>query len=361
MTQSIYQQYIDKLFPNYVASVVERLDGRSLQNQIPFLFNELLNPEYSADARWASIVGKYENVSADIVALGSSTPKKSRDILQTYMGDIPKIAVKRELTEQDMKAIDSMIERGLPLATIVNRIFADVPFVINAIDERIEDLFLSMLSTGVGRATNNIGQGVNFDMHYFTENKFGAKAVWSGSTAKPMDDITRLMDKAENDGNSVRYIFADNTALNWLYNNEQVRGLFGFQQNYVGGGANVPALSFDQLSAMFMSRFGIELRRVSRSTRTEVNGQRTTHKAWADGRLVFTCDAQVGSLVYTPTAEENHQSAGATYTKANAYTLVSKFSDEDPVTEWTKAQAMVVPVINTVDRIYTLDPTQVQA
>lgn len=361
MQTTFFPEYVKKYFPNYVLSVVEKLNGRSLGNQIPFLFPQLLRPTFSADGRWASITAKYQSIAADVVALGSPTPLKSRDSIETYIGEIPKLAIKRSLNEVELKNLDFMIAQNRAEEEIVNRIFADVPFVINGIDERIEDLFLSMLSTGVGLTTNNVGTGVRFDMHYKDENQFAVAKQWSANDAKPLDDLQKAIDKALKDSHILRHAYLDDTALRALYKNEQVRGLFGFNMNYVGGGSNVPTLSYAQLESLFQAQYGIALHRVVRSTPTEINGVRDKHKAWSDGVVVFTVDDFVGDLVYTSTAEETRPVAGVNYTKANEYTLVSQYSEQEPLEEFTKAQAMVVPVINNVDRIYTLNSKEVAA
>ena len=363
MQRSLYAEYVEKHFPQLVVAISETLNGRSLNSQIPFLFREMLNLAYSPDSRWQSISAKYDNVAADIVALGAPTPIKGRDTINTYVGELPKFAVMKSLNEAQMKDIDNMIAQNRPETEIVNRIFNDVPFVINAVDEGIEDVFLSMLSTGVGIRKDNVGAAVRFDMHYtdFPTNHIGVVKVWSDSTAKPINDIQKIIDQADNDGNAIINCYADDTALRALYENEQVRGYFGFAQNYAGSASNVPTLSFAQLQTLFMSQWGINLIRVRRTTKTEVNGMRDGHKAWANGRMVFTCDARVGDLVYTATAEENRPAAGVAYQKANDYTLVSQFSEQEPLMEYTKSQAMVCPVLNNVNRIYSIDTVTVVA
>jgi hypothetical protein len=362
MNQSLFPQYVEKFFPNYVLSVTEYLNGRSLNNRaLPFLFKQLLTPRYSADGRWASISAQYQNVAADVVALGSETPLKSRDSLMTYVGEIPKLAMKRSLNEVEMKNIDAMLAMNRPEEDIVNRIFSDIPVVINGIDERLEDIFLSMFSSGIGLATNNVGQGVRIDMHYLNSNRKGVSVLWSDPAAKPVTDVVKILDKANDDGNVIRFAYADDTALRNLYSNAEIRGVFGFQQNFVGGGSNVPTLSFDQMRELFLRQWGTELVRVARSTRTEINGKRSPHKAWKNGTVVFCCDERVGDLVYTSTAEETRPVSGVNYQIANGYTLVSQYSEQEPLMEFTKAQAMAVPVINNVDRIYTLDTLTVQA
>ena len=363
MQKSLYPEYVERNFPNLVLSIAETLNGRAMNSQIPFLFSTMLDPYYSADSRWQSISAKYEGIAADVVALGAPTPLKSRDSLNSYVGEIPKIAVMRSLDEVEMKNIDNMIAQQRPEEEIVRRIFADVPFVINGVDERIEDLFQSELSTGIGVATNNIGQAVRFNMHYedYKDNHKGVTVLWNNSSAKPINDIQRVIDQAERDGNVVINVYADDVALRALYENEQVRAYFGFQSNYTGSVGNIPTLSFLQLSTLFNNMWGANLVRVRRQTRTEVNGIRSEHKAWANGRIVFTCDERVGNLVYTATAEENRQAEGVAYQKANDYTLVSQFSEQEPLMEYTKAQAMVCPILRNVNRIYSLDTLTVQA
>ena len=210
MNQSLFPQQVERYFPNYVLSVTEYLNGRSLNNRaIPFLFRQLLTPRYSADGRWAAISAQYQNVAADVVALGSETPLKSRDSLMTYVGEIPKLAMKRSMNEVEMKNIDSMIAQNRPEEDIINRIFSDVPVVINGIDERLEDIFLSMFSTGIGLATNNIGQGVRIDMHYLPENMKGVAMPWNNAAANPVDDVVGILDQANADGNAIRFAYAD--------------------------------------------------------------------------------------------------------------------------------------------------------
>jgi hypothetical protein len=53
-----------------------------------------------------------------------------------------------------------------------------------------------------------------------------------------------------------------------------------------------------------------------------------------------------------------------TYQKVDGYILVSKYSKNDPLREFTSSQALVLPVIENVDTIYilnTLDALEVDA
>jgi hypothetical protein len=359
MEKSLYFEAVQKYFPQLVISVVEKLNEKN-QRTLPYLYKDLLTKSYSADGRWASLLTNYTRVAADVVALDSELPLKSRDAIEKVTGDIPKIGMKLYLTEKQMKDIDTMIAIGLPENEIIAKIFADTSRVIAGVQERIEDIFLSELSTGVGLATANDGLGVRINMNYYEDHQFAATAhTWSEATATPISDIQKVLDKADEDGNVITDIWMDETALRAFYANKEAREQYAFIQNFVG--QSIPNLGFDQAKAVLESKFNLTLHRVNRKTKTEVNGVKTNHAAWADGMVVFTCEEKVGKLVWTSCAELTRPVAGVAYETAEDFILVSKYSTNDPLREFTSSQAMVIPVLDNVDKIYTLNSKQVAA
>ena len=360
MEKSLYFQYTQKFFPQLVTSITERLNEKR-QNALSYMYRDYLTPVYSADGRWASVLAEYTRVAADVVALDSELPLKSRDTLEVAQGLIPKIGMKLYMTEKQMKDADNMIAQGLPIGQIVQNIFADVPRVIEGVYERIEDIFLSELSTGVGLTPHNNGTGARIDVGYYDDHKFGCSiAAWASDTTAPaIDDIQKVFDKALDDQNTITDIFVDDTWLNAFYKNQQVRQQYAFIQNFVG--SNIPNLSFDQARALVLSKWGVVLHRVARKVKTEINGVKQNHAPWQSGMSVFTCNAILGNLVWTTCAEVTRPVANVTYQAADDFILASRYSTNDPLREFTSSQAMVVPIIDNVDQIYTLDSTTIIA
>lgn len=360
MEQSLYFEYVQKYFPQLVISVIERLNEKRA-NQLPYLYKDLLTPEYSADGRWASVLAEYNRVAADVVALDSELPLKSRDSISTASGDIPKIGMKLYLTEKQMKDIDSMIAQQMPIAQIINKIFNDLPRCLEGVWERIEDMFLSELSTGVGLSTRNDGTGVRINVNYYDENKFGVSELWENPEAnKPLDDMRQVFDKALNDQNVITDIWMDDIALRNFYASKQVREQFAFDNRITVAGGNVPTLDLDKAGQVLATKWGVNLHRVARKIKTEINGKKQSHSPWQEGMVVFTCDEKLGSLVWTNTAESTRPVGGVEYQAADDFILLSKYSKNDPLREFTSSQAMVVPIINNVDRIYTLNTKELQ-
>lgn len=358
---SFYAEYVKTYFPQLVTEIVEYLNEKRNQTE-SFLYRDLLIPEYTEDGRWGSVTGKYQHVAADVVALDSELPLKSRGTLEVAHGDIPKMGMKLYLTEKQMKEIDTMIAQNRSVDAIVQKIFEDLPTCISGIRSRIEDIFLSELSTGVGLSTRNNGTGVRIDVKYLDENKFGVAADWAANpnTTNAMDDLKAVFDKALlEDENVITDMWVDDVFLNAFYANLQVRQQFAFNQGFVG--TNIPVLDFEQAASVLQRKWGVTLHRVARRVKTELDGEKKPHKPWKEGVAAFTCDNKLGALVWTNLAEANRPVNGVDYQTVDDYILLSKYSTNDPLREFTSSQAMVVPILNNVDRIYLLDSKEVTA
>lgn len=376
MEKSHYYEIIERYLPELVLSIVETLNEKHTR-ELTYLFKQRLNVVFSPDGRWTSITGAYTRVAADIILLDSELPLKSRDSLETATGKIPKSGMKLWLGEEEIKKVEAMIRDGRPIAQIVNVIFQDLPRVIEGIWERNEDIFLSMLSTGVGLAERSGGTGIRVDVGYLDANKFGTSVLWENTTTSaPIDDMQRVFDKAVADQNVITDVWMDDVALNDFYKSKQVREQYAFNQSFVG--TSIPVLGFDQAAETISKKWkGVTLHRVARQIKTEINGKKQNHTPWQSGMVVFTCNEKLGDLVWTDCVEMSRPVDGVVYTTVgnergtmltgnntsgvDEYILTSQYRKNDPWREFTSSQAMVVPIINNVDQIYTLDSKTVQA
>lgn len=375
MEQSYYFEIIQRYLPQLLLQTVETLNEKHT-NELTYLFKQRLSPMFSADGRWTSLTGMYTRVAADVVALDSELPIKSRDAIEMVSGDIPKMGMKLWLSEKDLKEIDTMIRSNVSVAQIVQKIFRDMPRVIEGIWERIEDIFLSELSTGIGLSKRNNGTGVRLNVGYLDANKFGTSVLWSDAeTSTPVDDLQKVFDKAIEDQNVITDIWMDDVALNAFYKSKQVREQYAFGQGFVG--EKIPTLGFAQAQEAIARRWaGVTLHRVARKIKTELNGVKTNSNPWQEGMVVFTCNEILGDLVWTNCVEATRPVEGVVYSSvgsenatvlggtamagADEYILVSQYRKNDPWREFTSSQAMVIPIINNVDQIYTLDTKSVQ-
>nr|WP_309924085.1 MULTISPECIES: major capsid protein [unclassified Arcicella] len=354
MEQSLFIEWVNKWFPGITTRVVQELNDA--KNELTYLHRALLRKQFSATGKWESISVANTAIMADVVAMDSELPLKKRDSISKANGDIPKFGMELKMNEQQLTNLDVTIAQNATESQIISAIFNDTPKVITGIWERNEQVFLQGLSTGVALVdSDNVGTGIRIDYGYKADNKFVASVLWSSaSTAKPIDEIENVFTKASLDGNVLGTIYMDKTAFNNMTKATSFKEMFAFNAGFSGG--SIPSPSIEQARQVILSRFGVNLQIIDRAVRYEKNGVQTTFKPWQDGMVVFTPAGPIGSLFYAKLAEQNHPTAGVTYSVTDDFILVSKFRTNRPsLSEFTTSQARVIPVISNVEGIYTLD------
>lgn len=362
MQESLFIEYINKFFAGIVLNVVTRLNGS--ENPQPYYHRRMLNKKFSISGKWDALSAEYGIVAADVVAMDSQLPLKRRDALSTASGDIPKQGLKMMLNENQLTKLDTLrgqmaLNSNVAAAErqIITQIFEDTPRVITAIYERNEKIFLESLSTGMCEVedTENTGTSIRVDWGYKDSNKFGVEALWSdAANALPLNDIAEVQKAARAKGHILRTIKMDRTTFENMANTNQMKQQFGFFL-IPGGAASPIAPDLTQANQLLTRRFGMTIEIIERTVVTEKNGIRTIHTPWSEGKVIFLTSDTVGDLVYSFIAEMNHPVAGVAYQRADDMILVSKYRQNEPLTEFTSSQGRVIPVLAGVDQIYQLD------
>jgi len=364
MEQSLFIKWVNKFFPGITVAVVSKLNDT--KNPLTYLHRSMLKKDYSVTGKWESISAANTLVMADVVAMDSPLPLKKRDSISKANGDIAKMGMELKLNERQLTDLDTLVAQGGTDSQILAKLFADTPKVIGGIYERLEEMFLMGLSSGVTLVedTENVGTGIRLDYGFPSANKFGtAGAIWStsgGTGVTPFDDIAAVLAKVMTDGNSVNRVLLDQTTFNYMVDVTQTKELFAFSQGFVG--STIPAPDLAQVNKFVLARYGFVFQIVNRSVRYEKNGTQTIKQPWTAGQIAFVGSDIVGSLTYARLAEQNHPVENVSYSTVDDFILVSKYRQNKPsLSEYTSSQARVVPVIQNVDSIYLLDTTNVQA
>lgn len=365
MSKELLQTYADKYFSPIVTAITKQVNGK--EGEPTYLHLTMLTPEYSPTGTFASVSANGKRVAADYVAMDSPLPLKARGRIEIASGRIPKMGLSLRLGEAEMDNVLKMAALKRPEAEVAKALFQDTATVITAIHEANEEAFLAGFSSGVAgvKDPERAGQIVRLDYGYPTKNKFGVAARWSDkATAKPLDDIRRVLKTAKQNGHRITDVYMDDTTLDQLLQSEQVRNWLFFKAGATAltgvGGSLVFGL--DELNARLKadSMYRLTIHVIDRTVETEVNGKTKVITPWEAGKVIFTTTQQVGSLVYTDTVEAQMPADGVKYEKAGDYILVAQQHTADPVSEKTYSQARVIPVINNPERIYQLDATQLQ-
>jgi hypothetical protein len=360
MEQSQFIQYIKKFFTGIVLGIVNKLNDT--KSPVVYYHKRFLKKEFSVDGNWESINAANTLVMADIVAMDSSLPLKKRDTISKANGKIPKMGMEMKLNEQQLTDLDTLRLRPGTEQQLIAKLFQDTPRVIGGVYERDEAIFLQALSTGVALVDDDetVGTGIRMDYRYPDSNKFGVTTVWSNTSATPLDDLQRAQTQARTTGDVITKFLMDRSAFNNMVKTTQVKEMYAFSIGFVGTAIQIP--SFSQVNSALQDRFGFTIEIIERSVRYEKNGVQTVITPWATGAVVGITSESLGLIVWATLAEKNNPVEGVSYETADDYILVSKFRTHSPsLSEVTRSQARVVPVLTNTDQIYLIDSTEVQA
>lgn len=359
-TQSIFRDLLDKYMSDVVVAQYEKING---SKEAPaYLHDQLLTPEYSVDMTYSSISGEYTRVTADVVSFDSPLPIKSRAAIKSAQGSIPKLGMKFVLNEKQMNTLRILRNSPGRKMELARKVFQDAENCQFGIKEKLEQALLLGFSSGATLIPDdqNVGTAIRIDYNIPADNQSGVSVVWSDPTAKPLSDIRGRLKAARAKGEFPNQIWMDRATADNLLANEEVRGQFAFNQNFVGGAANVPTLDQDQLSAVFSRSLKLNLNIIDRAFTHEKDGVKTVTEGWTPNMVVLSTGTNIGSLVYSTLAEEEFPVEGVVYAKPNDYILISKSGSTDPVSEITAGQALAIPVLQNVESLFYLDTATVE-
>ena len=361
MKESIFIQFVKALWPKLNLYVKEK----ETPKKRTYLFKTMLRKVYSPDQKWEGTSAKTTYVAADMVAMDSPLPIKSRPTVATSNGKLPKVGMKKKLQETDINNINIM-KAHLALATTEEakaterrRIFAkladDGTACSVGIDEKTEMNFLSGLSNGVilVEDEDNTGTGLRVKFGYLPANTFGT--ITKGELSR--EDFENVNDKADADGNAIIKVMMAKSKLGEIRRTRWAKELAAdYSEKTYTDETNLPVPSVKSFTAAFEEEFGYAIETVDRTVVTEKNGKKKNVKPWNKDRLVFLCQEEVGSLVYGTLAEATNQVQGVQYATIDDYKLISRYSHNEPsLEEVTSGQALVLPVIEDVDQIYVIE------
>lgn len=370
MEESLFIQFISALWPKLNLYVSTKVNNS--KKPLTYLHKSMLTPVYSVDQKWEGTSANTTYVAADMVALDSPLPVKKRDSIATSNGKLPKVGMMKKKDESDINTLNIMKAQYSMLASssdesqkaaadslrqrIIQRFADDAVYCSVGIDEKNEANFLTAWSEGVLAVedADNTGTAIRIDYGYdkFPGNHFGVET--KGHISR--DDIERVISAANDNGVSIAKIAISLSTYRQLKKERWARELVADDKQIAyTQDSSLPVPNSDSFDSAFASEFGISFLKIDRTITFEKNGIRIPKKPFNPNRLVFYTSDDVGSLVWATLAEATNPVAGVKYTTIDDYKLIAEFSQTNPLVEMTTGQSFVLPVIENVDQIFTLD------
>lgn len=358
MRQSLFAKYVAALMASLV-TLIEKVNGKREATLTYYHKNtSILKKVFSADGKWESTSVNTTYVAADFVSMDSPLPIKSRDSIATANGKLPKLGISKTLKESDIDALNTMEAQPGDAGVRARRIrkkLADDPVACNVgLDELLEYSFLFGLSHGYVAMPDedhpNAMLRLNFG--YFEKNTFGATKKGQIS----LEDIKRVISAADEANDTIIKIWISKTDFDALRQTREAKELCA---NYRGQtytkDTELPVPTAKLFQEAFMDDTNVTFEIVNRSIQFEKDGRKKSVKPWAEHRLIFVCNEQIGSLVYGTLAEATNKVEGVLYQLIDDFKLISKYSLTNPLREMTGGQAKAACIIEDVDQIYVYD------
>jgi hypothetical protein len=299
---------------------------------------------------------------ADVIEYNASAPLKTRRVVTKVTGDIPKIAIKRQMDEKDYNEYNTLkaLARGEESRNaLLDIVFNDIDFCYTGVMSRTEYLAMQALSYGIIALTSSNNNGIiteaNVDFGIPAANKGAVALQWSqASGATPLTDIRTVIDNQASSGYSYEYMVMNKTAFNELQANTQVKEEFAVMRAAPTVTSSEPTLA--EMNRVLEARMLPKIIIVDSISRFEsVDHALTNVPSWKGGYVTFVPQLQVGNILHGPIAEETSPSVSKkAITVKRDHVLISKWSELEPFGEFTKAQANAFPRFTDVDSLFIL-------
>lgn len=307
---------------------------------------------------WKTLQNQLEkkNVAADLHTDNGTIVRKRRPIFESARGDVPFIAISRELKRSEIKEYQTALSfADDPSATaMVDYWGNDVDFCFNGVQSELEYIAWALASNaGVLRFTtgNNATYANEYDLDYDVDpaQKINNTTSWATSaSADIIGDLRKGIEAAKALGIMPKFAFLSLNEFYKVATAEQIiKHCASFAANALGI-SQTPDLA--QVNAMLARQAwlnGLQLRIIDQNiTREKQDGTTTSGNPFADSRVILSETEILGSTQYDILRENNNLILRA----ERAHTVVKKYGTVEPQTEVTIGQADAVPVFDTAYR-----------
>lgn len=354
MERSLLKELTDKRLDAYLKE----------QKTTPRYWPVLFPLDYSDELDWKALTAEGGGtIVADVVSYDSSAPEKGRKTIGKATGEIAKVTVKRTMRERERlqyKRLKKETQTDQVKKKILDLIYNDVDFVVDAVNGRSESLSLQIASTGRVALNKKNNQGIitetDIDMGVPKENKLTVSKLLTNADFDFFAEVRAVQKKSKKTG-KVRYMWIDEETFDVIMDTTKVRESFGLDY-YKTKQAYEGHLDVETINAYLKRKRMPEIILVEDSNLIfeDDDHVRTELPAWERGYISFTIDKSFGRTQHGPIAEEDEETVKKIAIQSKkGHVLVTKWSTLDPLHEKTKGEAHFWPVIDSPGSVYMLN------
>ena len=330
------------------------MDNAVAQFEAP-IWSKYLTERFSLSLDWRGIMAVMENSpAASVIDFSSAKPIATRPTVSKISGELASLGNKYQMSKRQVRELlelqDNVGKMGINVASIIDFLIPDVKRATVGPHKAIDRLLLEGMSTGVmslTAANNPKGVVWNTALDWGIEQTFVAVAPWSvtnKATMQPMADIAKKMADGIAKGRKYSTMSMSSATFALVKQSEDFKSSFKSQVGNFTLVSNA-LLGVDTVNGLFSGVGFPKIELIDYPVPVEkADGTYTTVLPFANDRVSFRVDDNVGELLYTYANEQRRPVAGKSYATA-MNVLVSKYSDNDG-NEFTEGEFNAFPVIN---------------
>lgn len=294
-----------------------------------------------------------KNVAADIHTDNGTVIRKRKPIFDVAQGDIPYIAVSREMTRKDIKDYQTALAfaKDADAVELVNYWGNDVDFCFNAVQSELEKIAFATLShAGVFKAdgSNSASFEANMDYQVDDDKKVATDNDWNTKSTDIIADFVKLVKGAKAMNLYPKFAFVNLDTFYAIASNESIiKACASFASNALNISQTPDLATVNNMLARQAWLNGIQLKVIDQTITTEfADGSRKSENPFANNVMVLSETEKLGTTQYDILAESNP----AIIRAERAHCVIKKYGTFEPTSEITIGQADALPVLDSAYR-----------
>lgn len=326
----------------------------------PFLFGTHFPVKKVTGFDWKTLTNQLtrRNVAADLHTDNGTIERKRRPVFESAKGDIPYIAISREMSRSDIKRYQTelALAKDDDATKLVQFWGEDIDFCAIGVQAELEFIAWKLASNaGVCKfnTTTNATYANEFDLDYDVDEgqKLSTATDWGvGTSADIIGDLVALRKAAKELGLNPRFAFVNLDELYRIATADQIiKACASFASNALGI-SQTPTL--EQINAMLGKQAwlgGLQLRVIDQDiTREFADGTSTSGNPFENRRMVLSESERLGSTQYDILDDDD--ASHSIIRAVRSHTVIKKYGTVEPKSEVTIGEADAIPVLDTAYR-----------
>lgn len=326
----------------------------------PFLFAKHFPVKKVVGFDWKALTNQVakRNVAADLHTDNGTIVRKRRPIFESAKGDIPYIAISREMSRSDIKNYQTelALAKGSDATKLVQYWGEDIDFCANGVQSELEYIAWKLLSNaGVCKftTTTNATYANEFDLDYDVdaERKVKTASNWAEkASADVIGDLVKIVKEAKASGINPRFAFINLDELYKIASTDQIiKACASFASNALNISQTPNLQQINQMLANQAWLNGLQLRVIDQDiTREFADGTAVSGNPFENNRMILAETERLGSTQYDVLDDDN--ASGNILRAVRSHTVIKKYGTVEPRSEVTIGEADAIPVLDTAYR-----------